>query len=112
MANLIDELIKLCNDVGGKIETQQDLYTCKLPEKKKARISFGYFFMFRGMAIEIDNKVAGFSTKRGKWEFRIQNDNGIWMVSSGTASIESYITGYSFRVLRENNRNIAEIKLV
>jgi hypothetical protein len=112
VANLIEELIKLCNDVGGKIETQQDLYTCRLPEKKKARISFGYFFMFRGIAIEIDNKVAGFSNKRGKWEFRIQNDNGIWMVSSGTASIESYITGYSFRVLRENNRNIAEIKLI
>ena len=112
MANLIEELIKLCDDVGGKVEAQQDLYVCRLPEKKKARITFGRLLMFRGMTIEIDGRAAGFSSKHGKWEFRIQNDNGILMVSSGTASMESYITGYSFRVLRENNRNIAEIKLI
>jgi hypothetical protein len=112
VVNLIEELIRLCNDVGGKIETHQDLYVCRMPEKKKAKITFGRLLMFRGMTLEIDGKAAGFSNKREKWEFRIQNDNGTLMVSGGIASIESYITGYSFRVLRENNKNIAEIKLI
>jgi hypothetical protein len=112
VANLIEELIKLCNDVGGKIETQHDFYACKLPEKKKARITFGRLFMFRGMTIEIDGKAAGFSNKRGKWEFRIQNENGAVTVSNGVASMESYINGYTFRVLREHGKNIAEIRLV
>jgi hypothetical protein len=110
--NIIGELIRLCNDVGGKVETQQDLYVCRLPEKKKVRITFGRLFMFRGMTVEIDGRAAGFSNKRGKWEFRIQNENGAVSVLNGAASMESYINGYMFRVLREHGKNVAEIKLV
>jgi hypothetical protein len=112
VGNIIEELVELCRDVGGKIEAQRDLYTCRLPERKRVRISFGRLLMFRGMTIEIDGKAAGLSTKRGKWEFRVLSDSGALAVSSGAATMESYADGYSFRVLRENGKNIAEIKLI